>query len=143
MALLVALLCSIVVRPMQPVSRVDMIELNHCHDEHGSFSFDQLIFWDWHKGEFRCEGWRMAYGCRDKTDEEHRKAWRKKAWDYQNYPGKFVYQPWLPRRVRGRWIMKDPKEERQIESRYFRETWTRYDPERKNRAVFNEGYRRL
>ena len=138
------LLALIIVNPIEPIERCDLIELNHCHNAHGSFTFDQIIFWDWADGSFRCIGWMMASGCRDKTDDEHRDKWRADAFDYQNYPGKFVWNAWLPRKHRsGRWMMHDLKRDRRIESMHFRETWTRHDPSRADLARAGKVLRRL
>lgn len=41
--------------------RVDLIEVNHFHDENGKLVFDQVIFYDWSpfEGHFHVRAWRL------------------------------------------------------------------------------------
>ena len=136
------LLALIIVNPIEPIERCDLIELNHCCDDRGSVSFDQLIFWDWDRDRFRCVGWRFVRS-RDKSDLEHFRRWRETAWDFQQYPGRMIWQLWLPRRVAGRWEVTDQEHRRRIRAAIYRETWTRGDPERQQSARFPGDVRRL
>ena len=42
------------------IDRVDLIELNHCYDEHGCLVFEQIIFYEWspHTSHYNVKDWR-------------------------------------------------------------------------------------
>lgn len=91
------------------VDEVDLIEVNHFHDEQGRLVFDQIIFYDW---------------CPDKSRYQVR-AWRM-----------LKEQTQIPRRdVRGGGfvaVWHDSQNGdllRKVRSQSLRETWTQYDPE--------------
>lgn len=85
---------------------VDLVEVNHYHDQRGQRVFDQLIFYDWsrQKRRFQVRAWRLI-----KTESQ------------------------LPRRDHrdGRWLVRwhDEGLLREVTAESHRETWTRYDPE--------------
>lgn len=91
------------------VDEVDLIEINHFHDEQGKPVFDQIIFYDWSAADSRYQvrAWRML-----KTPAQiPRKNWRDGGYvavwhDTQN--GDVL---------------------RKVKSQSFRESWTQYDPE--------------
>ena len=104
-----------------PVSTdtADIIEVNHYYDANGKHVFDQVIFWDWHDDDctFRVAAWRFL------KPENH-----------------------FPRRdpVRGGYvhIWKDEGRLRCVRSKWFRETWTQYDPEVNDREFLTQRMRR-
>ena len=85
---------------------VDLIELNHCYDEHGWLVFEQVIFYQWspHKSHYNVRDWRTL---KDNAQLPRRDA----------RTGKYVA------------IWHDGKIIRTVTAPSFRETWTQYDPE--------------
>jgi hypothetical protein len=100
------------------VERVDLIELNHCFDEHGRPAIDQLIFYDWctTQSRFQVRAWRLV-----KTHAQLPKA---------DASGGYMV----------RW--QDGAVLRQIYAKQFRETWTQYDPELVEREFLPKDKRR-
>lgn len=98
---------------------VDLVEVNHYHDECGRKVFDQLIFYDW-----------SAQQCRF-----HVRAWRLIKSEGQ-----------LPRRDYQRNVYRivwhDDGVLREVKAKSFRETWTKYDPELADRARLPQDQRR-
>ncbi len=98
--------------------RVDLVEVNHYHDDSGRKVFDQLIFYDWsdQRKRFQVRAWRLI-----KTDSQ------------------------LPRRdyrtneYRIRW--HDEGVLREVVAQAQRETWTQYDPELIERAYLPQDQR--
>lgn len=102
------------------VDVVDLIELNHLHDECGKHTIDQVIFYEWSPDfrRFDVISWRLI-------EEDVSK---------------------LPVRLQGsreysvRWFDRDARAFRDVRSRQFRETWTnsKADPERQNKRLLEE-----
>ena len=129
----------------------DVLEVNHVLDEWASPVFDQIIFWRWDAVDcwFRCHGWVMMRGSRDKSDAKH-KAWFRQnlpacCWD-KAYKGKFVGGSMSPtsnyRLERYELRYTDKGTRRLITAPIMRETWTQYDRERRDEKVFPEDLRR-
>jgi hypothetical protein len=101
--------------------RVDLIELNHCYDDLGRHTFDQIIFYQWSPDyrRFHVIAW-----CLVENDLSR-----------------------MPTKVPGgedyvvNWYDRDARVQRQVRSNTYRETWTQSDPERLNRKFLNEKYR--
>lgn len=106
--LVIALLASVVPQSLTPIvqDRVDLVEVNHYHDERGRKVFDQLIFYDWseQRKRFQVRAWRLI-----KNDRQ------------------------LPRRDYDsdlyRVVWHDEGVLREVIAKSQRETWTQYDPE--------------
>ena len=50
--------------------RVDIVELNHCHNENGELTFSQWIFWRWNRNDqtYHVSDWRLADSPASWTD---------------------------------------------------------------------------
>lgn len=85
---------------------VDLVEVNHFHDEQGRLVFDQVLFYDWSPSQSRylVRAWRLL-----KTPAQIPRQ------DFQR--GGFVA------------IWHDGDLLRKVQGRQLRETWTQYDPE--------------
>jgi len=85
---------------------VDLVEINHFHDEQGRLVFDQVIFYDWSASQSRylVRAWRLL---KSPAQVPHQ--------DFQR--GGFVA------------IWHDGDVLRKVQARQLRETWTQYDPE--------------
>ena len=99
---------------------VDLIELNHFHDEQGRRVYDQVIFYGWSETQnrFLVRAW-----CLIERDEL------------------FARRPAVSHadgRTHVQWFDLEQKMERHIASRQFRETWTQTDPERANKQILDE-----
>lgn len=102
---------------------VDLIELNHFHDPCGRHVYDQVIFYDVapETGKFHVRAWCLVEDretlsrrpLKDPTTSIVRVEW----WDDQQQ------------------IM------RRLRSKQFRESWTQVDPERSDRACWDERLR--
>ncbi len=106
----------------KPLSeRVDLIELNHCLDDLGRHTFDQVIFYKWSPDYRR---YHVVAWCLVENDLSR-----------------------LPTRVAGtndvvvNWYDRDAHSQRQVRSSLYRETWSQNDPERLNRKLLDEKYR--
>ena len=90
--------------------RVDLIEVNHFHDENGRLVLDQVIFYQWagDQHQFIVRAWRMI---RSKNQFPHRSP------NGQSYEC----------------LWRDDKIMRCVQAPIVRETWTQVDPERANR----------
>lgn len=86
--------------------QVDLIELNHCYDEHGKLVIEQIIYYDWSYAESR---------------------YQVRAWRLLKTPGQ------IPRRSSSGdgyvAVWQDGNLLRKIHAKQFRETWTQHDPE--------------
>ena len=89
--------------PYRYVDRVDVIELNHYYDEYGKWVFDQWIYWRWYPNQ----------------STFHVVAW------------KLAKSPAVATRRPGGWKLVFPH--RTILALSYRETWTQYDPELRDR----------
>lgn len=117
--LILMALFSAVSRPHSLTDHVDLVEVNHYHDDSGRHVFDQLIFYDWSTSRNRFEV----------------RAWR------------LIKQPnQLPQRDHGenlwRVIWHDGGVLRTVEADAYRETWTQYDPELVNREYLPQELRK-
>ena len=85
---------------------VDLVEVNHYHDERGRRVFDQLIFYDWseQRKRFQVRAWRLIKSDRQLPRRDHVAD---------------VY----------RVLWHDEGVLREVTAKSMRETWTQYDPE--------------
>lgn len=100
---------------------VDLIELNHFYDDLGRHTYDQVIFYEWsvEYSRYHVLAWCLV-------EEDSRMP---------------VYLPG-GREVQVRWYDRDVKRTREVRSKLFRESWTQTDPERENKKLLEEKYRR-
>jgi hypothetical protein len=105
-----------------PDERVDLIEINHFHDDQGRPVFDQIIFYDWSTADrrYQIRDWRLLKNqnqvpMRRTSDGDYVAVWS----DFKS-----------------RDVM------RQTQAKLVRETWTQYDPELVEREFLPEGRRR-
>lgn len=98
--------------------RVDLIEVNHFHDETGRLVLDQVIFYEWADSSQRLvvRAWRMI---RHPHQIPHRSA------DGRGYEC----------------IWRDDQVMRCVKAPVMRETWTQVDPERANRQYLPQDER--
>jgi hypothetical protein len=112
-------LVSAISKPHTVRDRVDLVEVNHYHDDSGRHVFDQLIFYDWNAT---------------------RKRFDVRAWRLIKRPSQ------LPRRDHAaniwRVIWHDGGVLRTVEAAAHRETWTQYDPELVNREYLPQEQRK-
>lgn len=104
--------------------RVDLIEVNHFHDDEAQFIFTQVIFWNWVAGRYEVVAWRML---RTKCNPQPR-------------PGLAPERMWPSRDWVSTW--DDGGTLRRVRARLFEETWTQHDPEFADRSVLHEKLRR-
>lgn len=102
------LLASVCLNPPEDVAldEVSLVEINHCYDQTGRLSFEQLIFYDWSPGQgrFQVRAWRLL-----KSPNQHpRRNWRHGRYE----------AVWYDKGVM-----------RTVTAKSMRETWTQYDPE--------------
>lgn len=101
------------------VDAVDMVEVNHFYDDEARHVFDQLIFRDWdaRANRFQVRAWRLL---------------------------KFTSQSPTHNWSTGRYeiIWHDGEVTRRVEARAYRETWTQYDPEMRERSYLPKEQRR-
>ncbi|XZE54787.1 hypothetical protein SH139x_000766 [Planctomycetaceae bacterium SH139] len=117
--LLSTLLLSTCVKQHAVYDKVDLIEVNHYHDESGRHVFDQLIFYDWHAGQnrFHVRAWRLIKEPGQTPMRDHDdKVWRV--------------------------IWHDAGVLRHVEASSHRETWTQFDPELANRSYLPQDQRK-
>lgn len=105
---LVLLLAAVGSSPIEdiPCDRVDLIEVNHFHDDQGRLVFDQVIFYEWSptQGRHQVQAWRLL-----------KSAAQKPRADFQT--GEFV----------ATW--QDGETLREVRASSARESWTQFDPE--------------
>src|SRR4051812_580406 len=104
------------------VDEVDLIEINHFHDEQGRPVFDQIIYYDWSSADSRYQvrAWRML----KTTAQIPRRNWR---------DGGYVA------------IWHDTQSGdvlRKVKAQSFRESFTQYDPELVEREFLAKEKRR-
>jgi hypothetical protein len=103
-----AVLTALCLQPQPDVAtdEVDLIEINHFHDDQGRLVFDQVIFYDWSPvhSRYLVRAWRLL-----KTPAQ------------------------VPRRDYGQQefvtIWHDGDVLRKVQAKVLRETWTQHDPE--------------
>ncbi|HMO18136.1 MAG TPA: hypothetical protein PKA63_11135 [Oligoflexia bacterium] len=103
----------------QQTEKVDLIEFNHCHDEMGRHCYDQVIFYEWSPDykRYHVIGWRLV--CSDENLP------RRKSTNYEVT-----------------WFNRESKSFCRVISPVLIESWTCFDPERENKKLFDEKYRR-
>lgn len=105
-----------------PAEQVDLIEVNHFHDDQGRPVFDQILFYDWSAiaGRYQVRDWRLLKSPNQipLPNAEH---------------GEFV-AVWNDFKARDTL--------RTTKAKVVRETWTRYDPELIEREFLPENKRR-
>ena len=103
-----AVLLTVAASPSDLVLRdsVDLVELNHYHDEAGRHVFDQLIFYDWsgRMSRFQVRAWRLIKS----PSQIPRRDYRRRRWQV---------------------LWHDTGVLREVTAGAYRETWTQYDPE--------------
>lgn len=105
------------VRKYEPKRYVfDLLELNHRHDEAGRHCYDQILCWSW-SPDYR------------RHDIE---AW-------------WLVTKNTPRRQGDQWIVEHTPHNQptiKVVGKAYRETWTTNDPERDNKLLKDEKFRR-
>jgi hypothetical protein len=158
LALLVSV-CKIESIPNAVEDHFDYVEVNHYVGEYGEPRFCQLIFWNWlkHDRKYRVQAWIMMKKHLKKTKEGEEKfeAWKQKMIDdYSNiqtkqeigkleYKGDFIGGPMYPQKLGDRYIITCYHEGtfRKIYTKRKIDTYTTFDPERRDRTVFPEELR--
>lgn len=115
-------LCGANTSPKVAEERVDLIEINHFHDDQGRPVFDQIIFYDWSQTDqrYQIRDWRLLKNAnqiplRNTGDGEYVAVWT----DFKS---------------------RDAL--RKTQAKLLRESWTQYDPELVEREFLPEGKRR-
>ena len=105
-----------------PEETVDLIEINHFHDDQGLLIFDQILFYDWSEshGRYQVRDWRLLKSPNQiplpsARDREYVSVWN----DFKTHDTL-----------------------RTTKSKTIRETWTQYDPEQTEREFLPESKRR-
>ena len=99
--------------------RVDLMEVNHFHDENGNLVFDQIIFYDWSPAHSR-------YQVRD--------------WRLVKTPAQIPLRNWRKREFVAVWHDGDVL--RKVRADTLRESWTQHDPELVEREFLPKENRR-
>jgi len=96
-----------------PCDRVDLIEVNHFHDDQGRLVFDQVIFYEWSPGEGRhqVQAWRLLKNAAQKPRRDFKTGEYVATW----HDGELL---------------------REVRAPAARESWTQYDPELVEREHF-------
>ncbi len=99
---------------------VDLIELNHFHDEQGRPVYDQVIFYEWSasQAKYHVRAWCLV--------EPKEIVSRRPIHSHHDD------------RYHVRWFDNDQNIHRHISSPLYRETWTQTDPERANKKILDE-----
>jgi hypothetical protein len=99
--------------------KVDLMEINHFHDEKGNLVFDQIIFYDWspYHGRYQVRDWRLLKTAAQLPQRD----WRQRG---------FVA------------VWHDGDVLRKVRSDAVRESWTQYDPELTEREFLPKESRR-
>jgi hypothetical protein len=121
-ALLLCTVLAIGSNGQSPVVReeVDMIEVNHFHDDLGRHVYDQVIFYGWCKsaGDYHVRAWCLL-------DDPSR-------WPTRNHRSGYYHVYWYDR---------DQRVQREVFAKHYSETWTQVDPERINKRLLDEKHR--
>jgi len=116
LSLLLSVCCS---NPQEVVAVdiVDLVEINHQYDEQGNLVLDQIIWYDWDraKKKYEVRAWRLL----KRPNQTPIKS------------GNFWVAVW-----------NDGPILRQVKSRQFRETWTQYDREIRERQSLTPNKRK-
>jgi hypothetical protein len=102
-----------------PRDRVDLIEINHFHDEQGRLVFEQVLFYEWsaHQERHQVLAWRLL-----KTSAQRPR--------HDLATGDYIA------------LWNDGETLREVRAGAFRETWTQYDPELVDREFLPKERRR-
>jgi hypothetical protein len=94
-----------------PHDRVDLIEVNHFHDDQGKLIFAQVVFYEWcnQRGRHQVQAWRLLKNAQQKPRRDFA-------------TGEYVA------------LWHDGETLREVRSPAVRESWTQYDPELVERA---------
>jgi hypothetical protein len=115
------MLASLYLNPIEDVAvdRVDLVELNHFHDEQGKQVFDQIIFYDWSptRGRYNVLAWRLL-----------------------KHPAQLPVRDWSTGDYVTVW--RDNAIVREVRAQTMRESWTQYDPELIERSFLPKEQRR-
>ena len=119
-----SLLITFVLLAMVPVDpalqdRVDLVEVNHVYNKSGRPILDQVIFYQWSHVDAR---------------------YQVIAWRLLRRPGQIPQRDWKRKVYVSRWF--DEGILRNVTAEQYRETWTSYDPEMAERAIYPIEYRR-
>lgn len=98
---------------------VDLVEVNHFYDEHGRLVFDQVIFYDW-----------CGTNCR----------YQVRAWRLLKKPAQVPQRNYVTGEYESIWHDGDVL--RRVRAKTFRESWTQYDPELREREYLPKEKRR-
>ncbi|PQO38724.1 hypothetical protein C5Y96_02255 [Blastopirellula marina] len=101
------------------LDQVDLVEVNHVYDSSGHPVLDQVIFYQWSHVDAR---------------------YQVVAWRLLRSPGQVPRRVWNQRVYVARWF--DAEMLRNVIAGQYRETWTTYDPEMAERAIYPIEYRR-
>lgn len=103
-----AVLAALCLQPQPDVAcdEVDLIEINHFHDEQGRLVFDQVIFYDWSPLHSR---------------------YLVRAWRLLKTPAQVPAKDWNQSEFVAIWHDGDTL--RKVSAKVLRETWTQHDPE--------------
>ena len=149
--------------PFAPTrTQVDILEVNHVHDEWGFPKFVQLIAWDWlpeHKC-YRVRAWKLLDDAYADGGKDHRTAFDAEverlantigSWKLQaeflraaKYRGVFVGGKHYPRLIRGEYVTRlttKDGESREVVAKRRIETHTQYDREYADREFWPESHR--
>jgi hypothetical protein len=113
-------LASIIPFSPLPSDHFDLIEINHYYDDDGNLYFTQVIGWDW--SDSFADYIVQAYVLLNKKESITLPTLKSNIYEY-----KFIDQAHTVRKVT---------------SKFFRETWTQYDPELVDRNRFPHEDRR-
>lgn len=120
--LFVCLVCGLTPAENSIHDEVDLVEINHFHDEKGRLVFDQIIFYDWCPVQHR-------YNVRD--------------WRLLKSVGQIPLRDWRSGQFLAIWHdFKDKNVLRTIRAGSVRESWTQYDPELVEREFLAQEKRR-
>jgi hypothetical protein len=102
--------------------KVDLVELNHFHDDQGRPVFDQIIFYDWSptEGRYQVRDWRLL------KSPDQIPLWNSRDREFAAVWNDFKAHDTL----------------RSTKAKMVRETWTQYDPELVEREFLAENKRR-
>lgn len=120
-ASLALLLGVIALQPSKEIAsdQVDLVEVNHFHDEQGRLVFDQVIYYDWSPVQSR---------------------YLVRAWRLLKTPAQLPQQEPNQRGFVAIWHDGDVL--RRVHARVMRETWTQHDPELMAREYLPKEMRR-
>lgn len=106
---MLALMLALTAPPVIVERTADVVEWNHVYDDHGNYSFSQVIVWEWIAGDHYADAWSIPKRAPEvvKRGGLYRVTWQAKGTIYR------------------------------VRSQVYRQTWTQHDREiadRKRRA---------